>query len=308
MTRKNLTIAVLAAAMTVAGASAVFAEGPEKIDVQGVIFEIPEEVRDLVTVETDGLGENELVSVYETGSVEAAKAMGEHEDVAGWLFTISTMPEEKVKELRCSSFEGMDFFAEGEDDIYYVFNQPTDVRYVRESTEEMTEDREDWSKATAWAYGTVRSDILLNNPELEAKHYTNTTLDSNLCQIAFKDDVNYEIRTLEYPDLDASVYKDKEYVEKLIEGVSYEYADEPGDTDGEYIVLAFPDQDLRFDFLLNPDNANIIREVIVFDGEEDVHFYQATFDDPENTATGIMQDWVNAIANGEADDETEDND
>ncbi len=303
MTRKNLTIAVLAAAMTLTGASAVFAEGPDKIDVQGVKFEIPEEIKDLVTVTTEGLKENELVSAYETGSVEAAKAMDMDDIAAGWLFTISTMPEDEVKELRCGTFEGMDIFAEGEDDIYYIFNHPTDVRYVRESTEEMQEDQEDWSKATGWAYGTVRTDILLNNPELEAKHYTNTSLDSNLCRIAFKDDTNYEIRTLQYPDLDASAYKDDEYVEKLIEGVSYAYVDKPEDADGEYIVLAFPDKDVRYDFLLNPENANIIREVYTINGEDYESFYQASFDDPENTATGIMQDWVNAIANGEADDD-----
>ena len=87
--KKRMTGMMLAAAVTVLGASAVFADG---VDVKGVRFEIPDEISELVTVRTDGLEEGELVSVYETASLEAAQALGEDNDGAGWIFTISTIP------------------------------------------------------------------------------------------------------------------------------------------------------------------------------------------------------------------------
>ncbi len=308
--RKNLfATAALTAALAVIGATCAFAQGVDKVDVQGIKFEVPEDLRDIVTVNTEGLDENTLVEAYETGSVEAAKAMNSNDDGAGWLFTITCVSEDEMKDLRCQMTEGMDIFAEDED-IYYVFNQPTDVRYVREDSEKMEADQETWSKATEWAYGSVRSDILAGNPELEAKNYSYTALDSYLCRIAYKDDLPYEIRTLQYPDLDASTYTGKEYVEELTEDVTYEYIDEPEDTAGEYIVLAFPELDVRYDFLTNPGNENTIREVHLNDDEEEefTNFYQATFEDPEDTAIGIMQEWVDAIANGESDDDDAEDD
>ena len=55
--KKRMTGMMLAAAVTVLGASAVFADG---VDVKGVRFEIPDEISELVTVRTDGLEEGEL--------------------------------------------------------------------------------------------------------------------------------------------------------------------------------------------------------------------------------------------------------
>ena len=151
--KKMMTGMMLAAAVTVLGASGVSADGVDKVDVQGIRFEIPEEIRDLVTVKTEGLEEGELVSVYETASIDATKAMGDDYEGAGWIFSIIRVPEDKMKELRCGELFGMMVFAE-DDDIYYVYDHPTDVRLIRESDEEMQEAIEPWSEINEWANRT----------------------------------------------------------------------------------------------------------------------------------------------------------
>lgn len=310
MTKKLFATAIMAASMAAIGTMGVFAESVDKVDVQGIRFEIPEDIKDLVTVETEGLDKNVLVSAYEKGSVEAAKALSEDSDGAGWLFDIITVSEDEMKDIRCGLSDGKDIFAENED-VYYVFEKPTDVRFVRETPEKMEEDQEDWTKATGWAYGAVRDDILANNPKLEAKHYSYTELDSYLNRIANKGDINYEIRTLEYPDLDASTYKGDEYIGELTDDVYFEVIEDPKDADGECIVLAFPDDNVRYEFLFAPGFENIIREVHTYDGEdgeEYITYYQATFEDPADSTIEVMKDWVNAIANGQSDDDDADED
>ena len=124
--RKMMTGMMLAAAVAALGASGVFADGVEKVDVQGIRFEIPEEISDLVTVETEGLDENELVSVYETASIEAAEAMGKDYDGAGWIFSIVTVPKDRLKEMRCEDMFGLNIFAE---DDARIGLEITDGRY-----------------------------------------------------------------------------------------------------------------------------------------------------------------------------------
>ena len=145
--KKMMTGMMLAAAVTVLGASGVFADG---VDEQGVKFEIPDEISGLVTVRTEGLKDGELVSVYETASVDAAAAMGDDYDGAGWIFSVSTMPENEVKELRCGGMDGMEVFAE-DDDIYYLYNHPTDVRLIREADEEREEAMDSGTLINQWA-------------------------------------------------------------------------------------------------------------------------------------------------------------
>ncbi len=307
--KKFVTVAALTAAMTVAGTIGAFAQSAEVVEVQGVKFEIPADIKDLVIVETENLDENELVKVSEKASVEAAKANGEDTDGAGWLFSIGTVPEADMIDARCNgACDGQDFFAE-DDDIYYVYYHPTDVRYVRETTDQMKEDEADWSKVNAWAFDNVRNEIVKNNPKLDAKHYSYTELDSYLCQMDNGRDIDYEIHSLEYPDLDVSKFDDNdEYIDELTDDVTFNVIEEPKNPDGECIVLEFPENNVRYEFLLNSDGQNTIREVITTGDDEQIYYYEATFEDPEDTSTGIMEKWVKAIANGETDDDNDDND
>ena len=273
--KKRMTGMMLAAAVTVLGASAVFADG---VDVKGVRFEIPDEISELVTVRTDGLEEGELVSVYETASLEAAQALGEDNDGAGWIFTISTIPEDKLKELRCGGMEGMDVFAE-DDDIYYIYNHPTDVRMVRQSNEEMKESMDSWDLIHQWAGQEVCQEILANNPK-------------------------FELRCLDYgPDaLDPAAVDEDDFIEDLAEDFTYEYLPDAKAPAGEYYVLAFGegDDEVRFDFFKDPEGNNMIREVVLVEGEEYETIYQANPKDidEDDTTTGIMEKWCAAIADG----------
>ena len=307
--KKMMTGMMLAAAVTVLGASGVSADGVDKVDVQGIRFEIPEEIRDLVTVKTEGLEEGELVSVYETASIDATKAMGDDYEGAGWIFSIIRVPEDKMKELRCGELFGMMVFAE-DDDIYYVYDHPTDVRLIRESDEEMQEAIEPWSEINEWANREVRQEILANNPELDEASYTNTDLDICLAQAAYQPGTKYELRALDYgPDpLDPSTLDEDDYIEDLAEDFTYDYLSDVEAPDGEYYVMSFDvyGDEMRFDFFKAPEGQNLIREVRMLGDEEYETFYQAKpkeADDADKTTTGIVAAWCEAVANNtEADD------
>ncbi len=295
MKKKMIAGAMVAAAVAL-GSMTAFAAGIEKVDIDGITFEIPEEIRDLVTVQTQLGSEDEIVMVSETASRDAALAM-EDEDVeyAGWLFTITKMREEDVEKLRCGGMEGMNVFAE-DDDIYYVFNHPTDVRFVREQYEDIDADMEQWNLVNEWA-GTVCDEILGNNPELDAVSFSNTDLDMHLAKIAFGEDVKVVFKSLEFGELDPSTLKEDDYIDDLTDDVTFEYAqDQEAIPDGEYIVMEFPEENVRFDFFKSEENT--VREVITLDdGEEITQLFKATFEeDADKTATGIMQAWCEAIA------------
>ena len=295
MKKKMIAGAMVAAAVAL-GSMTAFAAGIEKVDIDGITFEIPEEIRDLVTVQTQLGSEDEIVMVSETASRDAALAM-EDEDVeyAGWLFTITKMREEDVEKLRCGGMEGMNVFAE-DDDIYYVFNHPTDVRFVREQYEDIDADMEQWNLVNEWA-GTVCDEILGNNPELDAVSFSNTDLDMHLAKIAFGEDVKVVFKSLEFGELDPSTLKEDDYIDDLTDDVTFEYAqDQEAIPDGEYIVMEFPEENVRFDFFKAEENT--VREVITLDdGEEITQLFKATFEeDADKTATGIMQAWCEAIA------------
>ena len=224
-----------------------------------------------MTVETEGLEPGELIRVSETASIEAAEAMGEDTDGAGWLFSISEISEDALGKLRCEDMSGSQVFAEDED-VYYMFNHPTDVRLERESAEEMDEAMDQWSTLNEWAHADVRNEILADNPRLERETCSNTDLDMYLARARF-DGKKYKIRSLDIGEMDPTIY------------------------DEDDIVMAFDDDNVRFDFFLGEGMENYIREVRTMDdGEEIETLYKAVFEDPENTSTGIMKEAIASMA------------
>lgn len=300
MKSKILTGMLLAATVMMVGVPAVYAEKDEVIDVQGIKFEVPEDVWTLVTFRDDD--PDMVISVYETASIDAAKAKGTDYPGAGWLFGISAIPESEMQQLRCGGMDGMIPFAK-DNDMYYIYCHPTDVRFVRETPEQMKEDQDEWTMLNEWATEAVRKEIVVNNPELDVVTYSDTELDTYLAKIAFQPGTEYAIRSFTYPDLDASSFTDTDYIDALTEDVYYEVVSDADAADGQYIVLAFDGDGVRFEFFENPDAANLIREVrTTDDGEEYVTYYEAHFEDEEDTAFGIIQEWCDAIAKGKTDD------
>ena len=299
MFKKVFTAVMAAAAMTAMAAGFAMAQENEKVEAKGLIVEIPAEYKDLVTVKTEDLDEDTLISVSETASIEAAEKSGEKHEGAGWLFDIVRMPEEKLEQLRCGGMDGMEVFAEDED-VFYLFCHPTDVRFVREQYEDIEEDMAQWGKLNEWASGEVRSAILQDNPQLEAKQFTNTSLDMHLAQAAFGKDVHYEIRFLGYDPMDPSALGEDDHIEDLTDDVTYEELFDQEAPDGEYIVMYFNDDDVRYDFFLAKDYDNYIREVRkIGDGEEYSTLYKATFEDNDKTSTGIMRAWLEELVGEE---------
>ena len=299
MSKKMIASIGLFAALTLSSCACMFAESaetPDKVEVQEIAFEIPEDIRGLVTVETEGLEDGELVRVSETASIEAAAKTMPDYDRAGWIFSIGRVSETEMEKLRCGGMDGMEVFAE-EDDFYYVYRHPTDVTFVREQYEDIDEDRDEWAKVSNWASGTVRDEILKNNPELDAETISNTNLDMHLARIAFQGDRSFLLKSLEYQEpLDPSKLADDEYIEDLTDDVYYEVLYDEEAPDGEYIVMAFDEEGIRYDFFLADPAANLIREVFTLDGEEYTTLYRAVFDDPEETAVGIMKEWCEQLA------------
>ena len=84
MKKKMIAGAMVAVAVAL-GSMTAFAAGIEKVDIDGITFEIPEEIRDLVTVQTQLGSEDEIVMVSETASRDAALAM---EDEDGFIFLV----------------------------------------------------------------------------------------------------------------------------------------------------------------------------------------------------------------------------
>ena len=129
--RAFMTMAA-AAAVTAALTFGAAAAENEKIQAGGLVFEIPAEYKDLVTVQTEGLQPDELIRVSETASIEAAKANGANNPGAGWLFTISRVSEEELEIMRCYSMDGMEVFAKNDvddgEDYYLIYNQSDDIR------------------------------------------------------------------------------------------------------------------------------------------------------------------------------------
>ncbi len=303
---KRIGMAVVTAAVLAMAASAVTAaEANEKVEFSGFSFEIPEELKDLVIVKTSDLPDDVLVEVYEKGSVEAAEALGEDRDGAGWIFSISRVPEAEAKELRCYGMDGTEIFARGEDSCL-LYQHPTDVTFVRESVEKMKDDQEVWTMVNSWAYENVRDEILAGSPAYEQEVYTNTDLDMHFARAAYGSDAEYVLRTLDInhgEDLDPRAAEDPSYIEKLAEDFVYEYAPEEAEAeaDGEYYVMEFPGEHLRIDFLKS--NENLVRETITTDsGEELVSLYAANPKNADNdgeTVTSVVAAWCEALAGGE---------
>ena len=93
MMKKWIAATMIAAGMATVISAGAMAESTHDVEVQGVAFDIPEQFKDLLTVETEGLGEGELVKVSETASLEAAAKQESGNDGAGWLSDHQSSPD-----------------------------------------------------------------------------------------------------------------------------------------------------------------------------------------------------------------------
>ncbi len=232
-----------------------------------------------------------LFSVTEAKSVVDSWIQKQRDDGPGWLFTIGRVNEARLHELLCGDMSGADVFARDKDGRYYIFYHPTDVRFVRQDTETMQRDQKIWSDLNEWAHTDVRVGFIENN-QLNGIRYDNSSVSMYLARAAYERGVNYTVSTNQYGPLSPSSEVEAAYfVERLIQNATYNMVDKELTPDGQYVVLNFPDEKIRFDFFNLGDNY--VREVHD-DGYEIL--YQIRFDDGVTKASKVMNKWYDALA------------
>ena len=257
----------------------------------GLTLTIPAETADLVLVDTpqnDPYGV--LFSVSEKDSVDAAIADGHDVSGEGWLFGICRVDETTLHELFCYDMSGAEVFAKDADGYYYLYTHPTDVRLYRQNNA-YDEAVEQWSKLNEWAWNDVRRDFLANNPGLTSFTHGNSMLDMYLARAAYWKDTNYTVSTTEHGPLAPGGVDAAPYVERLMGYVSSEDADIGETPDGEYVVLSFPEDDVRFDFFRMEGKENYLRMVWSGGNEQ---LIRLSFSD-DTRASAVMQEWYDAL-------------
>lgn len=128
---------------------------------QNLSLEIPNDIFHLIRIETSAKADN-IFSVFELGSVEAAKKTGVYYEGAGWIFTVSRLSKDEIYQILQNDTSGIELFAYKGND-YYIYQHPTDVRYMREDNEAMHRDQHIWTKVNDWAYNELRKNFVENN-------------------------------------------------------------------------------------------------------------------------------------------------
>ena len=257
----------------------------------GMTLTVPEEYADQVFVETpENDKKGTLFVVAEIKSMKIANADRYTREGAGWLFSINRLNEEEMHQLRCSGHAGYNLFAKDTDSSYYVYYHPTDVRYVRENYDDPAE-MEVWAKLNKWSQ-SMRDTFISENEGLTAVKYSNTVLDSSIASVLYED-VNYTVSSTEYGPQKPNGIKAADYIAVLGSDVIFTPVFDVETPDGEYVVLEFPDIDLRYDFFLTDGKENYIRQVW-FDKEHEL-IYKAEFTDESVKAADVMLDFYHAI-------------
>ncbi|MBR4473326.1 MAG: hypothetical protein IKS55_06770 [Oscillospiraceae bacterium] len=244
----------------------------------GLKLEIQPKYNDLLSVQTpvddpDGI----LFTVSETASLMAGSYEG-----AGWLFSVGTVSADQLHEMLCRDMSGVEVIAKSEDGGYYMYYHPTDVRYVRATTEEMFRDQDQWSMLCEWA-ADVRDSFAEKNG-LEQAGFGNSELDMLVARAAWSDDANATLSTTEFGPASVKGTDGTRYAEFVLQGGFFENDDDKA-PDGEYVVLNLPEEDMRVDFFFAPDAyARIVS------GDHET-LYQAMMVDDSVSYAEAMQSW-----------------
>ena len=268
----------------------------------GLKLLIPLEYDELLLIDqVEDAEDGTLFYVAEKASVEAAKKLGDDYRGAGFLFAIARVPAEELNIRRCGYMTGQEVIASGPDDNCYICYVPTDVRFVRESYEGIgdgtNEDWKQWTMLNEWAYTVMREDFIAENDGFSPLRYGNSDVEIYLARAAYDPGADYTLSTLEFGPLEPGGVDAVPFVERLTRNVTVEYARMDEAPDGEYAVLRFPGDGIRFDFFFAEGGENYIREVRR-DGSE--MLYKASSDEENFRASAVMQAWYDALAENRA--------
>ena len=261
------------------------------VHVNDLQISVPKVYYDQLVIQSPhGRDDGVFLTVSEKASIEAASDDDGTNEGAGWLFSLSQINEDTLRQLLCEDMSGHEVFAFGDDGSYYVYNHPTDVRYMRESVEQMTADQDKWSALCEWA-GSIPERVVLQNSGLTPVKHTNTNLDITLARIAYTNGVKYTISTTAHDPMEPADVDPAPYVSRLVNGVTFEYAYDEEDPDGDSVVLNLPEEGVHYDFFLAEGKENYVREV---HGDYSI-LYKAVFESKDSTASAIMNEWYEAL-------------
>ena len=266
-----------------------------KLENGGFTLSIPADIAPKLNTEMPAdVPEGTLFTVAEQASIDAAKAKGYDGDGMGWLFAIQKVSADEARRLLCADMSGKEIFAKDGEDNYFVFCHPTDVRFDRETTEQMTADSEVWANLNKWA--GAEKERFINDNGLTAQRFGNSDVEIALYRAAYDPDAKYTLSTTQFGPLEPAEGVDAAaFVERALAGVTIEYAEGEEAPDGEYVVLKLEDDD-RIDFFTGA-GGNCIRRVVDFGGGE-THEYisKAVYDDGETVLHDVMEEWYLALA------------
>lgn len=259
----------------------------------GLKLTIPAEFAGALLTETPTAeAEGMLFSVSEKASVEAAKARGVEEDAGpGWLFGIGRVGEAKMQEMLCNDMSGAHLFATDGKGTYYLLYHPTDVRIERSG--ELTEaDMEQWTKLNE--LGPYVQDGFIKDNGLTAFTRGNSAVEIYLYRLCYQEDVKYELTFLTHGALSPEGVDKTPYLTKLLDGVSVRYVSEDEDvgmdTDGEYLIINFPEEETSLRFFRSGKNY-----VCIANGETETLFKLA-YETGETVSSEVVQEWYDALA------------
>ena len=261
---------------------------------QGMTLPIPNKYKDLLILgmhpeyETDT-----MFSVREKASVRAAQNGNWAYEGEGWIFSIGRIDTARLHEMLCEDMSGREVFARDNGGNHYIYYHPTDVRYYRETAEQMAKDQEQWTKLNEWAWTSARKDFIGINSGLVPETFDNSEVAIYLNRILYKPNFNYTVSTVEYGPLKSTAVDPAPFVNQLLNGATYEMVGQQEYPDGEYVVLNFPDEKTRLDFFLLEGKENYVRCVV---HDEGAMLYKAHFTDAGIKASKIMQEWYHALA------------
>ena len=268
---------------------------------------IPEKYqKELITRTGEEIEEADtIIAVYEKASIEANKALDEdlQDDYAGWLFSIGTVTEEEMHDLRCGDMSFAKVFAKDANGKYYVFYHPTDVSMVRKSDKFTEDELNHWSELTKWT-DSVPKTLMEENSSLTAVNYDNSEVSMMLSRAAYGEDQVYTLSTAGDGERKPADGKGKDavpFVERLTRDVTVKVAEPKEKPEGEYITISFPEDEMRFDFFLTEGKKNYIRQVYVIEEEEgqfeeiEGEDFVAEFADGKTNAADIMQEWYDSL-------------
>jgi hypothetical protein len=261
-----------------------------KLENEGYTLAIPAGIASLLNTELPvDVPEGTLFTVAEQASIDAAKAKGYDDQGMGWLFAIQKISEDEAHKQLCSDMSGRDIFARDAEGNYFLFCTPTDVRFDRETTEQMQADSEVWTTLNKWA-SDAKTRFVEDNG-LERLHLGNSDFEIALYRVAYDPDVKYTLSTTAFGPLEPSEDVDAaSYVLSALDGAAFEHVDLEEGPDGEYVVLNFPEEGVRYDVF--SADGNLIRRVTEY-GED---YMRAVYDEEGLELFGILQEWYFVLA------------